>query len=226
MIPIVLAGIARASQFAARSASSLGRDVARGALGGLTGGIRVTLEDHGSMRKGIRIMDAHLASVRQLTRAINRAATSARAVAARELSGPLALGVSTVRARIRFQRANAARLRARLVFPGGRIRLSSYRVVQTHKGVKGKIPYAIFEARSGRQVSAEELRKAFTKTPRSSRNNIFLRAGQARYPIDVIVAPSLGEAFVKYDLGSKLGRVVAERIRTVLDQEIKRRLPS
>lgn len=119
-------------------------------------------------------------------------------------------------------RATSGDLRAAVIFSARRLRLANWRVRQTKQGVVfgGRGPARIMTG-AGRELSREDLRRAFIQYPRGVRN-AWLRVGKARYPIDVLVTPSLSETVVKKALLPRLERRARERFLIVLEQEERR----
>lgn len=159
-------------------------------------------------------------------RALNRTLTTVRAEGARDMGlAYRGLKISAIKRQMRFKRASQAHPAAVLTFSNRRFRLfGNWRTTQTRRGVRtGRLPFRL-ETGGGRRLDPEALRHAFLQRSRQGTANVWLRAGKERYPIEVIVAPSLAEAFVERAIGEALSRRARARFGAVFQQEAKFRL--
>lgn len=157
--------------------------------------------------------------------ALNKTLTTVRARAARDLARDYAgLKVGVLKKQLRFRRATRSEARAVLTFGNRRFRLINWRVRQSPGGVRGRLPWAL-ETGDGQPIPAAQLRHAFIQ--RATTNgveNVFLRAGRARYPLHVLLAPSLSYTVVQKRLNTALSRFARERFAVVFQQDAKFRL--
>ena len=197
-----------------------------------------TLDEY-SRRLGLLNEERMQAAVRTL----NRTMTTVRAEGAREMAGIYpGLKIRTIKAQMKFARATRGRPEAVITFSGKRFRLfGNWPLTKTvtAKGVRTRLrgfgsaragvalprlPFRV-ETGDGVAVSAAELRQAFIQRAASSGvPNVFIRTGRGRYPISVLVAPSLAAAFVEKGIGDALSRSARMRFETVFVQEAKFRL--
>jgi len=158
-------------------------------------------------------------------RALNRTMTTVRAQAARDMGKEYAgLKIGAIKKRLRFKKATRSDAIATITFSGRRFRLINWNVRQTKTGIRGRLPWAL-ETGDGKRITPAQLRHAFIRASRTHGiANVWQRAGKARMPIEVIVAPSLAAAFVERRIGEALVKVARERFRIVFEQEAKFRL--
>lgn len=152
-------------------------------------------------------------------RALNRTMVTVRAEAARSMRAEYKLPVGVLKKQMRFTRATRASLRAVLTFSKRRFRLTNWAARQTPRGVVVRMPWAI-ETGAGKRVPLALLRHAFIQSARGSGvRNVFVRVGAERYPLDVLLAPSLSAAFVERNIGAALSRRALERFAQAFLQE-------
>ena len=169
-------------------------------------------------------------------RSLNRAMSTARAEAARQLGVELdGLKIGTIKKRIVLGRATQGRLTAALTFSNKRLRFANWNVgrVQTPYGtgirLGGRLPKKLLrvDAISGKvtEISTSQLGSAFLqRSRRFGIPNIWLRQGKASMPIDVLVTPSLSELLVQGRLDQIIGSLASDRFPVVFAQEAAYRL--
>jgi len=163
--------------------------------------------------------------------ALNKTLTTVRAQAARALRDEYpGFKAAVLKRQMRFKRASRLEPSAVLTFSNKRLRLFGNRrlsLIQTRYGTGvrlGKLPFRL-EAADGRAIDPQDLQRAFVQRSRAtSVPNVWLRAGKARLPIDVVLAPSLSSAVVEKRIGEALLRVARSRFAVVFAQEGKFRL--
>jgi hypothetical protein len=159
--------------------------------------------------------------------AINRAAVSARAHAARELRDEYggALKVSTIKARMKIKRASLSLPIGDLKFSGRRISLYG------NFGMRGigrwgvrftRLPWKV-ETIGGEEVSPDMLQRAFRQRG-ARRAAVFARRGQTRYPISILVAPGIARALEQGTNKDKVVDRMRERYNEMFEYEMLRRL--
>lgn len=158
-------------------------------------------------------------------RSLNRTLTTVRAEAARDMAAEYrGLKVGTLKRQMKFKRATRMEPVASITFSNKRFRLYGNWNIR-HSGGQhlrlGRLPFRL-ETGDGRQIGDAELRGAFIQRARlNGQPNVFLRTGRDRYPIAVLVAPSLAAAFVERSVGKRLATVARDRFLVVLQQEAK-----
>lgn len=201
--------------------------------------IRHTLDEY-TRRLGLLQGERMQAAVRTL----NRTLTTVRAEGARSMSREYpGLKIGTLKRQMKFERASRTKPEAALVFSGKRFRLFGnwpiaktltatgvrvrLRGLQKGRGgisVPARLPFRV-ETGDGKPVSIAQLRQAFIQRPRSGgQPNVFVRSGRDRYPIEVLVAPSLAAAFIERGIGDALSRTARQRFEVVFQQEAQFRL--
>lgn len=174
-----------------------------------------------SARLGLLAKERVAASVR----ALNRTMTTVRAQGARDLAKEYpGLKIAAIKKRMRFQRATRSSMRAFVDFSGKRFRLTNWAVRQTKTGVRLRMPWGIVTGGGG-AIPADRLRNAFLQVATTNGvRNVFLRVGKQRYPLHVLLAPGLAEAFRERRVGARLTRFARARFSVVFQQEAKFRL--
>jgi hypothetical protein len=177
--------------------------------------------------------EAHLAGLadarmKAAVRALNRTMTTVRAEAARAMAREYeGLKIGTLKRQMRFKRATASEAAASITFSNRRFRLYGNWSLRHSRGQRvrtARLPFRV-ETGEGRRLDPAALRDAFIQRAKSNgAPNLFLRAGRERYPITVLVAPSLSSAFVERQVGEKLARIARTRFAVVFAQELKFRL--
>jgi hypothetical protein len=158
-------------------------------------------------------------------RALNRTIGSVRAEAARSMKQDYGtLPIKTLKGLMRFIKANRTTLTAQLIFSQKRIRLTEWNPRQTTKGVRVKGPKQL-ETFSGDHIdparTAELLSHAFIqKTRKGGVENVWIRIGRERYPIDGLVAPSLARTFVEGAIRGALVRSAQEKFVINFQREL------
>lgn len=165
-----------------------------------------------------------------LVRGLNRTLTTVRLEAGRLLQPEVGLPAMQVRRQILFTRATKATLKALLRFSSKRIRLTRYAAKQLADGVhiRGGPKYVIAKPTWGGkeyELTLADLRHAFIVASRRNNPgnalNVWLREGRERYPLLLLLAPSLSDAFVKSALEKAMVGVAQRRFAEVLAQELR-----
>jgi hypothetical protein len=131
-----------------------------------------------------------------LVRALNRAATSARVVAAQAVAKDMGLKPSFARDRIVIGTARPDHLVATVSGTTSRIPISAFDARQTRRGVT-------YRGQNGRQLLPHAFMARVTgPLPNGvvspGHNGVFQRRGKPRLPIDELYGPSVWKVFVKY----------------------------
>lgn len=170
--------------------------------------------------------DANEVIDRATVNALNRAMVTGRAVAARELKKEYgALPIRVIKGQIRIERANSRKLRAIMTFAARRIRLIRYGVFSTPRGIRGTgLPKKLLD-QDGNPISRADLAHAFIRRSRNTGTwNVMKRAGQDRYPLQIVLAPALSETLVEGQIGRGMATVAVETFEKALRKEIQYRL--
>jgi hypothetical protein len=127
-----------------------------------------------------------------ITRALNRAITSARVVMVREVARDLGIKQATVRDRMSVEQAKPGTERARLSASLKRIPLIEFnaRGPEPSRGKGRGVAY--------RLGGAKRLPHAFIATMRSGHRGVFERVGTRRLPIHELKGPSIGHVFARH----------------------------
>lgn len=150
-----------------------------------------------------------------IRRALNRAATSTKAVMASEIAKDTGLKVGTVKDQIHVQEATVTNFVARLSISGAPIPLYDF-------NAKGRLP----SRGKGAGVRAKlpppgkgTYPNAFLARMKSGHIGVFQRTGKARLPIYELHGPSLPKVFTKYiHVGLARGE---ESLRKNLQSELR-----
>lgn len=160
-------------------------------------------------------------------RSMNRTITTVRAEGARGLGREYpGLKIGKIKRQMRFKRAVASDPSASITFSNKRFRLfGNWNVRQTRSGVRGgRLPFRL-ESGDGLEITSDMLRSAFIQRSRTHGTaNVWRRAHKGRYPIEVILAPSLSSALVERGIGDALVRTARGRFAVVFMQEARFRL--
>ena len=167
-----------------------------------------------------------------VSRAINRAAVTVRAEAARELAKQYrGLRIGAIKARIKqTERATRSSPRAVLRFSASRIPLVAFRLrrLATKWGTgiaTAALPAGLMRipafTRGEAPVTREQLRSAFVQRSRRGTANVWLRQGKPGIPIDVIVAPSLSRTLAEKKIDAAMLRVGYARFQAVFAQDAR-----
>jgi hypothetical protein len=151
---------------------------------------------------------------RATTRAINKTATSVRAQAAREIQQKRALLIGRIKKDLGLTRATMARQVAVITARGRPIPMREFKPSQTRQGVSVRISKA-----SGRVKLKRNGNKSFQVAKIG--NNIFVRRGKARLPIDKWPpVPGIPRVFAQRQVESVMRRTVADRLPVLFSQEL------
>lgn len=164
-----------------------------------------------------------------LVRSLNRTLTTVRAESSRALQPVVGLPAAQVKKQLRFRRATRMTLTAGLTFSKTRIRLTRYGAKQMADGVHVKGPqYVIAQPTWGAapyEITLEQLRHAFIVASRGNNPgnalNAWIRAGRERYPIILLLAPSLSDVAVKNAIADAMVGVAQKRFAEVIQQELR-----
>lgn len=155
-------------------------------------------------------------------RALNRTIASVRVQAAQEFKKDYgALLIRVLKGQMRFIQATRSKPVAELRFSGKRFRLLNWGATQTPHGVRVTgMPKKII-APDGSTINTGDLAHAFIETSHKGITNIWLRAGKARYPINALLAPSLGAAFVEGTVQGILERAAVAKFGVNYSHEVQ-----
>lgn len=162
-------------------------------------------------------------------RSLNRTLTTVRAEAARAVQPDIGLPMMQVRRQIIFRRATKATLMAALKFSNRRLRLTRYGARQLANGVQLRGPkYLIAKPTWGAaeyEMTLAELRNAFIVASRRNNPanalNVWLREGKERYPLILLLAPSLSDVVLKSSIDKAMVAVAQRRFAEVIAQELR-----
>jgi len=146
-------------------------------------------------------------------RALNRAATSTRAEAARRIRAAYNIKVGTARDQMRIERANRNRLVAEIVVSGRPIPLVEFAARQVRAGVTVQVKRGARKLRAG----------AFIATMRTGHRGVFERKGKRRLPIKELFSLSLPSMFTQKQIREAVERVALERFGIELRRELRYR---
>jgi hypothetical protein len=144
-------------------------------------------------------------------RALNRAAVTVRAEAAREIRKAYNLKISDIKDQLTIVRATPGNLRAKVVASGRPLSLSGFAPRQTPQGVTVQVK------RGQRKL----IRHAFLLA-RPGGSAVFVRDGRRRLPIKKLYTLSLPSAFTADKVMAVLQKVAETRIAEVYAQELNR----
>lgn len=159
----------------------------------------VAVEKNGFVVTDLRGLNAKV--TRGSARAMNRAATSGRAVMARAIAEDTGLKVGDIKAVLPIRTASPAQLEASVRSSLARIALSKFKA-QAAK--KGGVSYAF--GNSGRRtiptafiarVKAGSKVNPLPDSEASFHVGVFVRRAKKRLPIDELAGPSLGHVFIR-----------------------------
>lgn len=156
-----------------------------------------------------------------VTRAMNRAATSARVVMVREVARDLGLRQADISDNITIRPTFVSgasgnvstKFTAQVIGSGARIPLYRFRARQTRAGVTARLP-----------TGAGTYPGAFIATMKSGHVGVFKRKGATRLPIQELFGPSVTRVFEKYiPIGAargheQLGKNLVSEFRFALSQ--------
>lgn len=144
-----------------------------------------------------------------IARALNRAATTTRAVMARAVSTDIGLPVGTTKAAMTITQAAPERLVSMVEARGARIPLIRWvRGTGGRRGITARLP-----------GGAGHYPHAFIATTRSGHRGVFQRTGRARLPIYELKGPSIVHVFSRHrDEGLVAGEAA---LRKNLQSEFK-----
>lgn len=168
-------------------------------------------------------------------RAANRTMTTVRAEGARSLKDELpGLLIGAIKKRLKQIRATPATLSAAVVFSASRFRLINWKLkprgagVSLPRGLKNVIVQETWSGNSRVVPAASLAQGAFLQVSRlnNPRNlqNIWRREGKERYPLLLILAPSLAETLKQSRLDDVLVRRMHGRFSEVFAQEARFRI--
>lgn len=134
-------------------------------------------------------------------RAMNRALTSVRAEAVRQLKPQYSgIKVSAIRARLNMIKASNSKPTAVLIFSPSRIQLYGNFSMHTFGkfGVRwGALPWRV-ETPDGEEISKSDLDRAFrNRLTKDGRPVVMIRVQSKRYPVAVLLAPGMARTAVE-----------------------------
>lgn len=164
------------------------------------------------IRSAVGFLDSLTRDVnRAAVAALNRTATTARAVAAREISKETSLPVNEVRKRVPLIRANKATLTAQ---------------IKAEPYAPNLIRYGARETKQGVSAKAWGKRKIYRGTFIGNKGRtVFTRVGKSRLPIKAVFGPSVRREFIRDHTLSAIKRTVADRFPIEFNRAMRARLP-
>lgn len=143
-------------------------------------------------------------------RAINRAISSARTVAVRDLSKSTGIRPqAAIRDRLPIKQANARRLAAE---------------IQVHAYTPNLARFAARQTKHGVSAAAWGKRKIYRGTFLGNQGRtVFKRVGKERLPIAPVHGPRMAKEFIKPAVTKAMNKVAGERWRKELNHELARR---
>lgn len=158
--------------------------------------------------KALRDVDALQRNVtRAASAALNRVGTTARAVAAREISAETGLKVSEVKDRLPTVRANRDSLEV---------------IITAKPWAPNLIRFAARQTKRGVSANAWRSRKVYRSTFIANKGRtVFKRTGPARLPIAPVYGPSVPRTFIRDRTTGAIRRTVAQRFPIEFDRALR-----
>lgn len=153
--------------------------------------------------------------------AINRTATSARAISSREIVKHYNVKVTDVKKTMIVKRSNRKSLEAEIISKGGVIALSKYKVSPKgiqHKGNKNKPLRVAVKKGSGQKV----IGGAFIAQFKSGHLGVVRRKGTKRFPIQELYGPSIPQMFKNEAVVAPVKKLVEDRLEKEFNHEAMR----
>lgn len=151
---------------------------------------------------------------RATVNALNRAATTVRAEASKEIRKIFNLKASAIKAKIDLRRASKGRLEAHVVASGKRISLSEF-------GARWNRRMPGVSVQVYRQGARKTVRGSWLMPTKSGYVGAFRRVGRERYPIEFLTSVGFGQMFKSKQLTNALKTIAQDRFQVVLTQELK-----
>jgi hypothetical protein len=155
-----------------------------------------------------------------LSRAINRAAETARTEAARKVREKYYIGYGDVLKTINIRKASESSPQAIVTSRGHAVPLMAFRVTP-NQPQKRKAPIVVRVKRGG---GGPVRGGAFVGRMPSGHLGVFLRAGKRRLPINELFGPPIPEMLGSKDVAEWVEQKAQERLDERLDHEINREL--
>lgn len=167
----------------------------------------------GDLREAVARLQADVADqvAAGAARALNRAAVTTRAEAARKVRDRYNLKVGTAKAQMRIDRASRNRLTAQVLVSGRPIPLIEFAARRGPAGVSVEI------VRGKRRT----VRGRFLAKMKSGHEGVYERKGRARLPIRELFTVGLPAMFTQRTVIAAIEKVALERFRVELDRELK-----
>lgn len=154
-------------------------------------------------------------------RAINRTATSARAIVAREISKQYYVKITDIKKTIQLRRSNRKSLSAELISRGGVIALSKYKVsprgVQ-HRGSKNRPLRVAVKKGAGKKT----IGSAFIAQFKSGHVGVVHRKGKRRFPLQELYGPSIPQMLKNENVIGPVKEQTATRLQKEFEHEAGR----
>lgn len=160
------------------------------------------------------------AAPKAVSRAINRAADTARTEMARKVRETYYVNYGDVLATVSIDRARAGQLSARITSRGHALSLIKFRVTPNRPQPRRRIPIVVRVKRG----EGGPLRRAFVAQMRSGHLGVFERAGKARTPIDGLYGPPVPQMIGNPSVTAYVEEKALARLDDRLDHEISRML--
>lgn len=160
------------------------------------------------------------AAPKALSRAINRAAESARTEAARKVRETYFIPHNAVLSTIKIDKASEGRLMAKVTSRGHATPLINFRVTPKQPQPRRKSPIIV----RVKQGQGGSVKRAFVARMKSGHVGVFERAGKKRTPIRQLFGPPIPEMLGNPTVTDWVEQKAAERLDERLDHEIGRML--
>ncbi|WKT76955.1 phage tail protein [Lysinibacillus fusiformis] len=148
-----------------------------------------------------------------ISRAINRAAISARARASQEIRAKYIIRASDIKGDIKIDKSTSGKLKAEIRASGPTIPLMKF-------DVSPKKPNdAIVHARVKKGGSRKPIQQGFIV---SAYNNVFARVGDSRYPIKGLYGPSIAQMLGEASILTSVVARAHETLDNRLEHEMNR----
>lgn len=147
-------------------------------------------------------------------KALNRAATSVRSEASKEIRKEYNIKATVAKGQITIIRATALKLTATVKASGKRIPLSEFgaRWNRNMPGTSVKV-----KTKGPRKI----VKHAWMMPTPSGKMGVFRRVGKNRYPVEFLLSVGIAQAFASKAVSEKLVEIAQDRFEVVLGQEIK-----
>jgi hypothetical protein len=155
---------------------------------------------------------------RVASRAINRAATTARTEAARKVRQEYVVKHGDVIKTIKIKKASAGELFAEVTSKGPLLPLIRFKVNPRKPSPRRKAPLRASVKRGG----GGPIKRAFTAQMASGHTGVYQRVGDKRFPIRQLHGPAVPQMIDNKEVGEWVEEKASERLEERLDHEINR----